>query len=85
MIVFDKRILTHFDFIQIILIIPIIILSNLLVCEASGTLAFKQYLYYSLGAAVFLLFFMLPIKRAIWVIPLIYWLNVAMLLSVEFL
>ncbi|WP_297575347.1 FtsW/RodA/SpoVE family cell cycle protein [uncultured Campylobacter sp.] len=85
MIVFDKRILTHFDFIQIILIIPIIILSNLLVCEASGTLAFKQYLYYSLGAAVFLLFFILPIKRAIWVIPLIYWLNVAMLLSVEFL
>lgn len=83
MIKFDRHILTHFDFFQLILIVPIVALSYFLVSEANATLANKQLVYFSVGALLFCLFFLLPVRRIDWMIPIFYWFNIALLISVE--
>jgi len=82
--ILDRRILAHFDYIQPILILPIIILSHILISEASSALALKQYIYFGIGFACFLVFLMLPIRKLDWIIPSFYWICVSLLLSVEF-
>lgn len=80
----DKRILAQFDFFSIILIIPLIITSNWLIGEVVPALAQKQMAYVGVAFLVFLGVFLLPIRRMSWLIPLIYWINIALLLAVEF-
>lgn len=80
----DKRILAQFDFFSIILVIPLIITSNWLINEVVPALAQKQIAYVGISSLVFLGVFLLPIRRMSWVIPLIYWINIALLLAVEF-
>jgi rod shape determining protein RodA len=80
----DKRILAQFDFFSIVLIIPLIITSNWLINEVIPALAQKQIAYVGVSFLVFLGVFLLPIRRMSWVIPLIYWINIALLLAVEF-
>lgn len=84
MIRLDRRILTHFDFFQIFLIVPIIAFSYILISEANEILASKQSVYFGIGFACFCLFFLLPIRRILWLIPALYWINIVLLLSVEF-
>jgi len=81
---FDKGILTQFDFFSIILIIPLVISSNWLIGEAVPALAQKQIAYVGVAFITFLIVFFLPIRRMSWMIPLIYWANIALLLAVEF-
>lgn len=81
---FDKRILSQFDFISFILIIPLVLTSNWLISEAVPALAQKQITYVGVAFAVFLFVFFLPIRRMNWLIPIIYWVSIALLLSVEF-
>jgi len=81
---FDKRILAQFDFISIILIIPLIIVSNWLIGEVVPALAQKQSAYVGVAFLAFLGVFLLPIRRMSWLIPLIYWVNILLLLAVEF-
>jgi rod shape determining protein RodA len=81
---FDKRILAQFDFISIILIIPLIIASNWLIGEVVPALAQKQSAYVGVAFLAFLGVFLLPIRRMSWLIPLIYWINILLLLAVEF-
>ena len=81
---FDKSILAQFDFFSIILIIPLVIASNLLIGEVVPALADKQIAYVGVATLTYLGIFLLPIRRMSWLIPLIYWLNVALLLGVEF-
>lgn len=81
---FDKRILAQFDFISIILIIPLIIVSNLLIGEVVPALAQKQSAYVGVAFLTFLGVFLLPIRRMSWLIPMIYWINILLLLAVEF-
>lgn len=81
---FDKRILAQFDFISIILIIPLIIVSNLLIGEVIPALAQKQSAYVGVAFLTFLGVFLLPIRRMSWLIPMIYWINILLLLAVEF-
>ena len=81
---FDKRILAQFDFISIILILPLIFVSNWLIGEVVPALAQKQTAYVGVAILVFLGIFLLPIRRMSWLIPLIYWLNIILLLAVEF-
>jgi rod shape determining protein RodA len=81
---FDKRILTQFDFFSIILIIPLVITSNWLIGEAVPALAQKQTAYVGVALLVFVFIFFLPIRRMNWLIPLVYWVNVALLFAVEF-
>lgn len=80
----DKRILAQFDLFSIILIIPLVITSNWLIGEAVPALAQKQAAYVGIASLVFLAVFLLPIRRMSWVIPLIYWVSIALLLGVEF-
>ena len=80
----DRRILTHFDFLIPILVLPIIVLSYYLVSEANDMLATKQIVYYGVGFATFLVFFIIPIKKIEWVIPFFYWITIFLLLSVDF-
>ncbi|MBK1963740.1 rod shape-determining protein RodA [Campylobacter novaezeelandiae] len=79
----DRRILTHFDYIQPILILPIILISFFLVFEANTFLAEKQFIYTCVGFLAFSFFFLLPLRKLIWLIPVFYWLNIALLLSVD--
>jgi len=81
---FDKGILTQFDFFSIILIIPLVITSNWLIGEVVPALAQKQIAYVGIALITFIFIFLLPIRRMSWLIPLIYWLNIALLFAVEF-
>jgi len=81
---FDKSILSQFDFFSIILIIPLVIMSHWLIGEAVPALADKQLAYVGVAFIAFLIVFLLPIRRMSWLIPFIYWGNIALLLAVEF-
>ncbi|QOY53473.1 FtsW/RodA/SpoVE family cell cycle protein [Candidatus Sulfurimonas baltica] len=80
----DKRILAQFDFFSIILILPLIITSNWLINEVVPALAQKQTAYVGVAFLAFIGVFLLPIRRMSWLIPLIYWINIGLLLAVEF-
>jgi rod shape determining protein RodA len=80
----DKGILSQFDFISIILIIPLVLGSHWLIAEAVPALAEKQFAYVGVAVVAFIFVFFLPIRRMSWMIPLIYWLNIILLLAVEF-
>jgi len=80
----DKRILAQFDFISIILILPLIFTSNWLINEVVPALAQKQLAYVGIAFITFLFVFLLPIRRMSWLIPIIYWVNILLLLAVEF-
>ncbi|EAI3822811.1 rod shape-determining protein RodA [Campylobacter coli] len=79
----DRRILTHFDYIQPILFIPIISISFFLIYEANTFLAEKQFVYACVGIAAFSVFFLLPIRKLMWLIPVAYWVNIFLLLSTD--
>lgn len=81
---FDKSILSQFDFFSIILIIPLVVMSNWLIGEAVPALADKQLAYVGVAMLTFLGVFLLPIRKMRWLIPFIYWLNILLLLGVEF-
>lgn len=81
---FDKSILAQFDFFSIILIIPLVITSNWLIGEVVPALAQKQSAYVGIAFLTFIVVFLLPIRRMSWLIPLIYWINIGLLLAVEF-
>ena len=81
---FDKSILSQFDFFSIILIIPLVIMSHWLIGEAVPALADKQLAYVGVAFIAYLIVFVLPIRRMSWLIPFIYWGNIALLLAVEF-
>lgn len=80
----DRRILTHFDFLIPILVIPIIATSYYLISEANVMLGNKQIVYYLVGFGAFLFFFATPIKKIEWAIPAFYWITIILLISVEF-
>ena len=80
----DRRILTHFDFLSLLLITPLILISGWLIGEIHPALAHKHTVYVIVGIIVFLLFLFFPIRRFSWLIPLFYWSNILLLLAVEF-
>jgi len=81
---FDKRILAQFDFFSLILILPLILTSNWLIAEVVPALAQKQIAYVGIAFLTFLFVFFLPVRRMSWLIPIIYWINIILLLCVEF-
>ncbi|QOG11173.1 FtsW/RodA/SpoVE family cell cycle protein [Arcobacter sp. FWKO B] len=82
---FDKRIISHFDFVTVMLVIPIILLSYHLINEINDILGSKQLIYFMIAIAGFLIVFYLPIRRWIKIIPILYWLGIILLLLVEFI
>ena len=80
----DRRILSHFDFLIPLIVLPIIFTSHTLVGEINPTLANKQSIYFIIGIAVFILFFLIPLKKFAWIIPYFYWLTILLLVAVDF-
>jgi rod shape determining protein RodA len=81
---FDKRILSHFDYLLIIFVLPLIYLSYRLISETNEILANKQLMYFSISIFAFIIVFILPIRRKLRLVPILYWLGIALLLAVEF-
>ncbi len=81
---FDRRIITHFNFELIILILPLIFLSHHLILETNEILAHKQLIYFGLSAVIFLFVFLFPFRRFTNFIPIFYWMGIFLLLCVEF-
>jgi len=80
---FDRRILQQFNFILILQLVPIFIVSSYLVYEIKPALFDKQMIYYGLSLGVFFVAFLIPWRKYQWLIPLSYWINLLLLLSVE--
>lgn len=81
---FDKRIITHFNFELILLILPLIFLSHFLISEINEILAQKQLIYFLLSLAAFSFVFMIPFRSLVRFIPFVYWFGIFLLLCVEF-
>jgi len=79
----DRRILAQFDFISLIFILPLVLMSHWLIGELVPALAHKQMVYVVASAGIFIAIFLLPIRRMNWIIPIFYWLNIILLLSVK--
>ena len=81
---FDKRIISHFDYLLIIYILPLVLVSYHLISETNERLANKQLVYYAISIFAFMLIFILPIRKKIRIIPTLYWLGIILLVAVEF-
>ena len=73
-----------FNITLILLILPFIFLSLFLVNEISHKLFIKELIYTVIGIAVFLIIYLfLPIRKLLWLIPIIYWFNIFLLILVD--
>ena len=72
-----------FDFLLIFLLIPFIGISLFLVYEISPKLFNKELTYISIGLIVFIIVYFIPIRKLLWLIPFIYWINIILLLMVD--
>ncbi len=72
-----------FDFLLILLLIPFIGISLFLVNEISHKLFYKELFYISIGIIVFIGVYFIPIRKLLWLIPIIYWINVVLLIMVD--
>ncbi len=81
---FDKRIISHFDYLLILFVLPLIYLSYHLISETNEILANKQLIYFTLSFFAFIFVFILPIRKKLRFIPFLYWLGIFLLLAVEF-
>jgi rod shape determining protein RodA len=82
---FDKRIISHFDYLLIIFVLPLIYLSYHLISETNEILANKQLMYFTISLFAFMFVFILPIRKKLRWIPFLYWLGIILLLAVEFI
>ncbi|WP_457562020.1 FtsW/RodA/SpoVE family cell cycle protein [Caminibacter pacificus] len=73
-----------FDFILILLLLPFIAISLFLVNEISHRLFIKELIYIGIGIIVFIAVFLIPIRKLLWLIPVFYWINIALLVLVDF-
>ncbi|WP_245945612.1 FtsW/RodA/SpoVE family cell cycle protein [Helicobacter didelphidarum] len=82
---FNSRITTHFDYILIMLIMPIIFMSSYLLSETSQTLLMRQLSYVFLGVFIFLFVFFIPFRYLYKSIVVFYVACILLLLAVEFI
>lgn len=82
---FDKRIISHFDYLLIIFVLPLIFLSYHLIGETNEQLANKQLVYFIASILAFLIVFILPIRKRLRLIPALYWIGIILLIVVEFI
>ena len=72
-----------FDILLILLLIPFIGISLFLVNEISHKLFLKELAYIGIGIIVFMAVYFIPIRKLLWLIPIIYWINIILLLMVD--
>ncbi len=76
--------LKKFDFFLILLLVPFIAISLFLVNEISHKLFLKESIYIFIGLIIFIAVYFIPIRKLLWIIPFFYWLNVILLILVDF-
>lgn len=82
----DTKLLKNFNFILILQMIPLWVLSALLVKEIQPSLYNKQMLYYTVALVGFFVAFVLPWRKIFWwFVPVFYTINLGLLISVEFI
>lgn len=72
-----------FDVLLILLILPFIFISLFLVNEISHKLFIKELIYIGVGVLVFIVVYFIPIRKLLWIIPIIYWINIFLLILVD--
>ena len=78
------HIIKNFNYLLIIQIIPLLIISSLLIKEINPHLYHKQMAYYAISAVVFLVAAFIPWKYLLWLFaPFIYIINILLLIGVE--
>ncbi len=82
-IMFDRRMLTHFDFLLFFFLLPLMGLSAFLIHEANGALSFKQGIYFGLAFGVFWIAFFIPFRRLDRSFHVFYWICIVLLLLVN--
>lgn len=84
-LLFNRRILAHFDFLIPLLIAPIIGLSLFLIHELGSSLIYKQLIY--IGASLFFAYFVffIPFRKLSKSIYFFYWISLVLLILVEFI
>lgn len=81
---YDKQIFKYFNYILILQIIPLLVISSRLIYEINPLLFNKQMLYYSVGAVAFLISAFIPWRKILWwVVPLFYIFNLLLLVGVD--
>ncbi|MEA3288811.1 MAG: FtsW/RodA/SpoVE family cell cycle protein, partial [Campylobacterota bacterium] len=80
---FDKRIISHFNFELIFLILPLVFLSHYLINEINEILAHKQLIYFLLSLGAFFVVFLIPFRKLYRFIPFVYWFGIFLLICVE--
>ena len=71
------------NFTLIFLILPFIFISLFLVNEISNRLFIKEIIYITIGIIAFLIAYLIPIRKFLWIIPFLYWINILLLLLVD--
>jgi rod shape determining protein RodA len=78
-----KKIIYHFDFLLLLLIIPFIGISLFLVKELNYHLFQKEIAYIVIGFIAAFIAFLFPIRKYIWLIPFLYFFNLLLLVGVD--
>ncbi|MDR0664976.1 MAG: rod shape-determining protein RodA [Helicobacteraceae bacterium] len=81
--IFDRRVFNHFDWALMLMIAPIIAASLFLIREINVDLAYKQMGYTAVAFCLFVVVFLLPLRRFYWMIPFVYWLGIGLLALVD--
>ncbi len=82
----SKGLFKYFNYILMIQIIPLLVMSSLLVYEISEALFKKQMIYYAIGFIVFFLSCFIPWRKILWwFVPVFYVGNLILLIAVEFI
>jgi rod shape determining protein RodA len=81
---FDRRIFKHFNYLLILQIIPLLVISSYLVKEINPYLFTKQMVYYAIAGIAFIVSAFFPWRQILWwFVPLFYVGNLGLLLAVE--
>ncbi|HHO42692.1 MAG TPA: rod shape-determining protein RodA [Epsilonproteobacteria bacterium] len=82
---FDKQILTRFNYLLILQLLPLLVISSFLVNEISPTLFKKQMIYYILGFLIFFVAIIIPWRRILWwFVPFVYISSLILVEMVQF-
>ena len=82
----SKGLFKYFNYILMIQIIPLLIMSSLLVYEISEALFRKQMIYYTIGLIIFIISCFIPWRKILWwFVPIFYIGNLILLIAVEFI
>jgi len=82
----DTKLLKNFNLILILQMVPLWVLSAMLIKEINPALYNKQMIYYTVALVGFFVAFILPWRKILWwFVPIFYTVNLALLISVEFI